>query len=138
MDTRERVKELSRVTGFLVPTFTETLPDGRTLNGITQQGFEMILDGYACGECLAMFDRFTLRCPACKTWRDQGAAPQPAPQLWLDHLTERYSEVPYEKPPVVNPFDPSSMDAAIAKVLKDPDVDTVTTKQLTKKTRRKR
>jgi|RhiMethySRZTD1v2_1073278.scaffolds.fasta_scaffold02703_17 hypothetical protein len=136
-NARERRKELSRVIGFLVPEFTQTLPGGRTLNGVTSEGFKMIQDGYACGECLAMFDRFTLLCPACKTWREIGAVPQQAPQLWLDHIEERYADIPYEKPAVVNPFDPGSMDAAIASVLKSPDVDTVTTRQLTKKTRRK-
>lgn len=78
-----------QVKGFLVPEFTMKLPNGQTLNGLTERGMEMIKDGYACGECLATFDHYTVVCPICGLSRDVMADVQEAPQLWLDHIAER-------------------------------------------------
>jgi hypothetical protein len=124
------VKEVSRVKGFLIPEFTETLRDGRTLNGLTSEGFKMVMAGYACGECLAMFDRYTLVCPVCGSWHNPEQV-VPAPQLWLDHLAERYADEPYEKPAVVNPFD------AIQQVMENPEVEKIPLQKLREKKRRK-
>jgi hypothetical protein len=91
-----------KVSGFLVPEFTELLPDGSTLNGLTKEGFDMVIAGYACGQCLATFKEFTLQCPICRQMHTT-FAPDP-PQMWLDYLAERNAPVPVEKPEVVNPF----------------------------------
>jgi len=98
-----RAEQIERkVSGFLLPEFTETLPDGSTLNGLTKEGFEMVIAGYACGECLATFREFTLQCPVCGRMHAT-YAPDP-PQMWVDYLAERNAAVPVEKPPVINPL----------------------------------
>ena len=111
------VRDANIVKGFLIPEFTETLPDGRTLNGLTEEGFNMVVAGYACGECLAYFSTFKLICPVCKKMRDPGEI-RSAPQLWVDHLAERYSDEPFVKPEV-------SIEAALKRVSNDPDVEQI-------------
>jgi hypothetical protein len=113
-----------------VPEFTERLPNGTTLNGLTPVAFQMVLDGYACGECLAMFDTFMLRCPACQTLREDSIRVQPTPDGWQSHLDERNSPVPYEKPPVVNPFTTPGEFDRIAALARNPEVETLSLKRL--------
>jgi hypothetical protein len=136
VNVNEREKELSRITGFLNAEFSEPMPGGKWKHGLTTQGYEMVLAGYACGHCLAMFDRFTLVCPACQTWHDVGAAPQETPQHWLDHLAERYAPVPYDKPTVVNPFMANDT-GFMERIRNNPDVEQIDLTEQTKKTRRK-
>jgi hypothetical protein len=121
---------MDRVTGFLTALFSEELPGGKWKHGLNPSDFEMVLSGYACGQCLATFDRFTLLCPICKTWHDVGSSPMETPQLWLDHLAERNAPVPVEKPAL-------SFDAAMARVMQDPEVEQINIAERTKNTRRK-
>jgi hypothetical protein len=118
----------TKVSGFLIPEFTEVLPDGRRLNGLTKKDFQMVMSGYACGECLAIFVGFQLRCPVCGANRAIHA--DEPPQLWLDHLMERYADEPVEKPQVVNPFDPGG-------VLDTSEMETIPVAKLRKKKKRR-
>lgn len=135
-DARPRERELRHVTGFLIAEFSQELPGGKTQHGLTPIGFQMVLDGYACGQCLAKFDKYMEVCPVCETRREMGAQPLEAPQLWLDHLAERYSPVPYEKPPVVNPFMANDL-SFMQRLRSNPDVEQIDLTEQTKKTRRK-
>lgn len=137
MNTNERLKELSRITGFLNAEFEDTLPNGQKRFGLTRQGYEMVLAGYACGGCLAMFDRFTLRCPACGVWHDIGSQPQETPQHWVDHIEERYADIPYEKPAVVNPFMANDL-SVIKQIRENPEIEQVDLAERTKKAKRRK
>lgn len=136
MNLEEKRKALSRITGFLIAEFEDVMPNGKKRYGLTKQGYEMVLAGYACGGCLAIFDRFTLLCPACGTWHDVGSQPQETPQHWVDHIEERYADIPHEKPAVVNPF-LSGDDSVMQQIRSDPTVEQVDLTERTKKTRRK-
>ena len=88
-----RAEHITRsIRGFIVPIFSEKLPDGTTLNGVTDREMQMIAEGYACGECMAIFSHYTVTCPVCGLSRDVTADVQSAPQLWLDHLADRARE----------------------------------------------
>ena len=89
-------KIVSKVTGFIEPIFTDTLPDGKKLNGITEEDMAMISAGYACGECLATFKDVTLWCPVCN--QSTNVITMPTPQLWLDHLHEREHPTEHNQP----------------------------------------
>lgn len=106
----------NHVVGFLIPIFMEDRPDGERLNGLAPSDFEKVRHGYACARCLAEFDMYMLTCPVCGLQRDLAADIQEAPQLWLDHLHEHNSDVPAEKPAVINPFADGG---------KLPDMDTI-------------
>lgn len=95
---------VAQVKGFIEPIFVGVAEDGRTLNGIGPEDWRMIQEGYACGECLAIFATYTITCPVCKNQRDV-LADIPPPQLWLDHLKER--ENPTEH------FQPQTFDEAL-------------------------
>lgn len=90
-----------QVKGFIEPVFTRQLENGTRLNGLTAGGIAMIRAGYACGECLAMFDRYTVKCPVCGLTRDVAADLIDPPQLWLDHLSDRYNDDAPATPPIV-------------------------------------
>lgn len=113
MNRADAIKQ--QVVNFLVPEFTQKMPDGRTLNGLSENDFRMVVDGYACGECLAVFAHYTVRCPLCGTTRDVSADVQEAPQLWLDHLAERHASEPVAK-------QPNTIDDAIRGVMENADV----------------
>lgn len=80
-------KVVSTVNGFIEPIFTGRAPNGQTLQGISPEDARRIQQGYACGECLATFNTFTLVCPVCQ--RPTNVLDVPPPQEWLDHLHER-------------------------------------------------
>jgi hypothetical protein len=126
-----------QVVGFLEPEFSLQLPNGQTLNGLTERGVEMIRDGYACGECLAIFRHYTVTCPVCGLSRDVMADVQEAPQLWLDHIHERNREDLPDKPEVVNPFQAMSPLKALDYVHRDPNVEQIPIEKLRKKRRGK-
>ena len=56
---------LDAVRGFLRPRYVEEMPDGRRVAELTQEGIQRVAEGYACGKCLAYFDRRFTHCPAC-------------------------------------------------------------------------
>jgi len=118
-------KVVTRVTGFIEPVFIGVAPDGKTLNGVGPEDWQRIQEGYACGECLAMFNTFTLQCPVCHTNRLDVPMNVPAPQDWIDHLKER--ENPSPKPPLRSPLE------AIYGVKDDPDVEQVPVAKLRRK-----
>ena len=93
-----------QVKGWLVPIFQSRDEGGRTLNGLCAEDFAKVCAGYACSDCLAVFDTYTVTCPVCGTTRDVDADIREAPPLWLQHLRERDLDEPADKPPVVNPF----------------------------------
>lgn len=58
-------QSLDAVDGFLVPRYVEYMDDGRRVAELHSQDLRRVQDGYACGECLAMFSRRFSNCPAC-------------------------------------------------------------------------
>jgi hypothetical protein len=98
MGTEAEQDVVSRVKGFIEPIFVGVAPDGKTMNGVGPEDWRMIKEGYACGECLAIFDTYTIRCPVCKTTRDVFADLLPPPQDWLDHLRERENPTEHNQP----------------------------------------
>lgn len=59
------VDALKYVTGYIIPTYIDRLPDGRRVAGIGERDLGRVSDGYACGECLATFERRFPQCPGC-------------------------------------------------------------------------
>jgi len=94
MDRSQQIK--SQVIGFLIPIFIER--DLRTgeviLNGLDQEGFDKVVAGYACGNCLAEFDTYTITCPACGEQRDTSEDLPKTPELWLDAMRDRETPPP--------------------------------------------
>lgn len=101
MTSLQREQEIKqRVKGFLVPIFRSE--DG--LNGLGPADFEKVRSGYACANCLAEFDVYTLKCPLCGLERDLAADIQEAPQLWVDDILDHNQDrTPYTTPSH-NPF----------------------------------
>lgn len=98
MQHEEELKR--RIKGFLVPIFMSE--DG--LNGLSPGDFEKVKQGYACARCLAEFDTYTLKCPACGLERDLAEDLKDAPQLWLDHMKNHNEDLTPYTQPVYNPF----------------------------------
>lgn len=59
------VASLEAVRGYLKPRYIEELPDGRRVAELHAIDLKRVADGYACGECLAWFDRQFDACPCC-------------------------------------------------------------------------
>jgi len=97
MSTDAEQDVVARVKGFIEPIFVGVAPDGKTLNGVGPEDWRMIQEGYACPECLAIFDTYTITCPVCKHQRDV-LADIPPPELWLDHLKERANPTEHGQP----------------------------------------
>lgn len=97
MDKRQEIR--SQVKGFLVPIFMQDDPaTGRRMNGLSPRDFEKVKAGFACAECLAEFDHYTITCPVCGRTRDFARDVQEAPQLWKDHLRDHYEDrTPYTR-----------------------------------------
>jgi|SRR5215831_3834843 len=111
-----KADEINRqIKGFIVPEFSQHLPNGQRLNLVSRKELSMIQQGYACGECLAIFRHYTVTCPACGFTRDVAADIQYAPQHWVDHLEERARE---DAPATQIP----TIDDALAHVMDNADV----------------
>ena len=84
----------STIRGFLVPEFSEEVrgPDGRLRHnhGLTREAFDEVVQGYACGECLARFTVPLAVCPLCGISTLETRAVQDTPPLWQQHLDERH------------------------------------------------
>jgi hypothetical protein len=59
------IEALKYIKGYLKPGYVDRLPDGRRVAQMYQQDIDRIADGYACGECLAFFDKRFKNCPGC-------------------------------------------------------------------------
>jgi len=118
----------SQVKGFLVPEFTMDFPGGGRLNGLTEPDFERVRAGYACAECLAVFDTYTVTCPVCGLARDLGRDIADAPSLWVQHINERNQDEPSPR----RTIDPA---AEIARLGAHPDVEQIQLDKLTPKRR---
>lgn len=59
------VAALDAVRGFLKPRYVDEMPDGRRVAELHAHDLQRVIDGYACGECLAFFDQRFEKCPAC-------------------------------------------------------------------------
>lgn len=61
------VAALDAVKGFLTPRYSEYHPEtGKRVWELHQADLNRVADGYACGNCLAFFDRRFRLCPACR------------------------------------------------------------------------
>lgn len=56
---------LKWVTGYMVPRYTDNMPDGRRVMELKASDLSRVEDGYGCGECLATFNRRFPDCPGC-------------------------------------------------------------------------
>jgi hypothetical protein len=121
----------AQVKGFLNPIFVERDPrTGEVLaSGLAPDDFQMVAQGFACARCLAIFDTYTITCPACLLQRDFSADVPQAPELWLAHLREQQQEEP-------TPREPRSFDEAMAAKLAAADVDTIPLSKMRKRRRR--
>src|SRR5262252_9715343 len=89
----------AQVTWFLNPVFVDrNVRTGETvMNGLAEDDFRKVMTGYACGNCLAEFDSYTVTCPVCGEKRDTTDDVPETPELWLNALRDR------ENPPPVSP-----------------------------------
>ena len=126
MDRKQAIA--SQVKGFLVPEFTMDFPDGRRLNGLTEADFERVRAGYACAECLAVFDTYTIACPVCGLRRDLQRDIADAPALWTQHINERNQDEPTARTV-------RSPEEAILMAGRDPEVEQIDLHKLTPKRR---
>jgi hypothetical protein len=76
----EQLKPL--VVGFLTAIYSSPQPNGRTVHGLSQADFDRVMSGYACGECLAMFDTYMDPCPVCGLSREIGGRVDEDPDQW--------------------------------------------------------
>lgn len=53
------------VRGYMVPRYQEEMPDGRRVGELRAEDIQRVADGYACGECFAIFERRFEKCPGC-------------------------------------------------------------------------
>jgi hypothetical protein len=120
----DRIADMNTTNGFLVPVYAEDpLPGREVTYALTPTDMEKVRQGYACPACLADFGQFYRAvCPMCQHVRDVNADFAEAPQMWIDHLAERNGPATTTRAP--------SIDDAIARVMRDPNVEHATTKQL--------
>lgn len=117
------------VTGFLTPIFSEETGNGQMNHGLGPTDFQRVVEGYACGNCLASFSTYRPICPVCGLERDMARdATDNAPALWTDHLKERHRE---DAP--ATPI--RTIDDFLADVQGDGDIEKI---QLSKMRRRRR
>jgi len=121
MDNTEAIKR--QVKGFLTPVFIGEGPDGRELSGLDAESFRLVVEGYACAKCLALFDTYTITCPVCGLTRDLERDLLEAPSLWQEHIDERNRDTPSARARV-NPAE------AIRLAGLNPDVEQVKLSQL--------
>lgn len=62
------------------PVYSEVLPDGRMLWGLTEHDMGRVRAGYACGSCLEPFEIYMAACPicGCETRADLHIVAEPA------------------------------------------------------------
>lgn len=118
-----RAMLMQHIVGFIDPVFTEELPNGRHMHALADRDdFKRIMEGYACGECLAKFDCYMEICPACGLSRADAAKVDKTPGEWdafhQEHLHGGVTGAP-------NTFE-QMMDAQRA----DVDVETVALSRL--------
>jgi hypothetical protein len=70
MRERAEIRSVSReglgaVTHYLIPRYREQMPDGRMVYELHGPDLARVRAGYACGECLAAFERRFETCPSC-------------------------------------------------------------------------
>jgi len=65
-----KIEDLKHVKGFLIPRYIEEMPNGKRVYELHERDFERVKDGYACGECLAFFERRLPSCPGCGHYLD--------------------------------------------------------------------
>lgn len=59
------VESLAAVRGYMIPRYIDVLPDGRRVAELKASDLQRVSQGYACGECLAMFEKRFATCPGC-------------------------------------------------------------------------
>ena len=88
------MRDLDAVRGFLTPAMTGLDPGGRTLNAFSNPSdVHMIEQGYACGECCAIFTGFRLDCPLCGLPTHVTRQRQETPEMWQQHVDQRHAPV---------------------------------------------
>ncbi len=118
-------EDLDRIiAGFAIPIFQREDPvTGRMLNGLGPEDYRRIVDGYGCPDCLAQFHHYMAACPLCGWQRDIAQDIQEAPGYWNQHLEDRAD-------PTYGVSARASMEAALADIHADPDVDKTTMSKL--------
>ena len=119
--TQKRLDELSSVRRFITPVFEHEDPvTGRKHRLITQSDAEMIAQGYACGECGAVYDMVMPKCVVC--FQPIGLDLAPMRPEWEQHLRDRREA--FSHPTPVNPL-ANGVDDVIRRVRENPDVEQV-------------
>lgn len=73
----------------IIPTYTEQLPDGRVLFGLTHSDFEKVRLGYGCPDCLEDYNGvYQAVCPVCRHARDIQRDLLEQPPHWLPDPTD--------------------------------------------------
>lgn len=73
---------MTRLAG-LKPIYSEVLPDGNILFGLTNEDLAKVEAGYACPQCLEDFrGKYLPVCPLCKHQRDISRDIVEAPPHW--------------------------------------------------------
>jgi hypothetical protein len=115
--TQQRLDELSAVRGFIQEVFVHEDPvTGKRHRLISAEDGERIAQGYACGECGAIYDMVMPRCVACGQPIGLNLAPM-RPE-WEQHLADRADG--YTAPIAQNPLSP---DEFIRSVRADRDIE---------------
>ena len=67
----------------LIPVYSEVLPDGTPLFGLTNEDLAKVQAGYACPHCLEDFrGKYLPKCPTCGHQRDIHRDIVDAPAHW--------------------------------------------------------
>ena len=133
MDLGERKRELDLLlAGWITPVFRREDPaTGKVLNGLSQEDFDRVCQGYACPECLAIFTTYLATCPVCRWERNVQNDVEAAPEYWKQHLADRESG--YAPPIRRGGLD---MDRVIEEIMRDGSVEHIPMSKL-KNTRKK-
>lgn len=124
MSQADRIADMNTTAGFLIPVGFRSDPlDGSDeIIELSPHDLALTQQGYACPRCLCDYGGFyRITCPMCLHVRDVERDFVDAPPMWAAHREARKVVEKTRRP---------SIDDAIARVMRDPDVDHATTKQL--------
>lgn len=74
---------LDAIQGYMIPGYIDELEDGRRVAQLREKDFQRVVDGYACGNCLAFFGQKFKNCPSCSHSLDPNKdIVEHAPEYW--------------------------------------------------------